>query len=92
MFRRKREFLFGRVKTKNHVITLNKSKRSIEVQVLHCWSCGLLTDFYMKHGQASLVRFLEKYFNHVENWTGRFDGDTDQNIITVFVTNRKENV
>ena len=46
----------------------------------------------MKHGQASLVRFLEKYFNHVENWTGRLDGDTDPNIITVFVTNRKENV
>lgn len=46
----------------------------------------------MKHGQASLVRFLEKYFNYVENWTGRLDGDTDPNIITVFVTNRKENV
>ena len=34
---------------RNHVITLNKNKRSIEIQVLHCWSCGLLTDFYMKH-------------------------------------------
>lgn len=77
---------------RNHVVTLNKSKRSIEAQVLHCWSCGLLTDFYMKHGQASLVRLLERYFNHVENWTGRLDGDSDPNIITIFVTNRKGNV